>query len=280
MAPLPVPFGMEGMKAKGEKKCVRTNGAGDATKCALERAAVWKTLQQHDRQPACQGEQGISELDQKPLHTCVRESAANSLWLSSWRAALTRWESYTHEWENTLESSTLKKKKLEWKYAKGAFTLNHSIALEVNQCSVRTVCSGYSRIIPNKRTGVFFKASSIQLTETSGEKDLGRILSQNVLEKACICTYIQQMDSVLSLSLSRVSLLRHQGYRNELLAHSECCVKMLNVFHTYCSDLRASQYFSYCISLCGEISYRPYCRHCFSFLVFMTSCRFDPAEAL
>lgn len=40
MAPLPVPFDMEGMKLKREKKCVRNNEAGDATKCVLERAAV------------------------------------------------------------------------------------------------------------------------------------------------------------------------------------------------------------------------------------------------
>lgn len=76
---------------------------------------------------------------------------------TDWRAVLTRWESYTHEWENTLESSTLRKKVKERKYAKGAFTLNHSIALEVNQCSVHTVCPGYSRIILNKRTDMFFK---------------------------------------------------------------------------------------------------------------------------
>lgn len=213
-------------------------------------------------------------------HLCERECSKQPVAQLLTGSADKMGKLYARMGKHTGKQYIKKKKKLEWKYAKGAFTLNHSIALEVNQCSVRTVCSGYSRIIPNKRTGVFFKASSIQLTETSGEKDLGRVLSQNVLEKACICTYIQQMDSVLSLSLSRVSLLRHQGYRNELLAHSECCVKMLNVFHTYCSDLRASQYFSYCISLCGEISHRPYCRHCFSFLVFMTSCRFDPAEAL
>ena len=35
-----MPFGMEKIKLKGEKKCVRNNEAGDAKKCVLERAAV------------------------------------------------------------------------------------------------------------------------------------------------------------------------------------------------------------------------------------------------
>lgn len=40
MAPVSMPFGMERMKLKGEKKCERNNEGGDAKKCVLERAAV------------------------------------------------------------------------------------------------------------------------------------------------------------------------------------------------------------------------------------------------
>lgn len=40
MAPLPMPFDMERMKLKGEKKCVGNNETGDAKKCVLKRAAV------------------------------------------------------------------------------------------------------------------------------------------------------------------------------------------------------------------------------------------------
>lgn len=160
---------------------------------------------------------------------------------TDWLAVLTRWESYTHEWENTLESSTLKKIK-ERKYAKGAFTLNHSIALEVNQCSVHTVCSGYSRIILNKRTDVFLKASSIQLTETSGEKDLGRILSHSVLEKS-LHSHMHTTNGLCFKYTIRcichVSLSCHQGYNDEFRACSEYCVKMLSIFHTYCSHYRS-----------------------------------------
>lgn len=83
------------------------------------------------------------------------------------------------------------------------------------------------------------------MTETSGEKNLGRILSQNVLEKSLHSHMHTASGLCFKYTIRRichdVSLSCHQEYNAEFRDCSEYCVKIPSIFHTYCS---------HCGSLC------------------------------